>query len=492
MARTGVVRWFWPLLLTVTVLRGLYIGVPELVPQEAYYWLFAKHLDLSYFDHPPMVAWSIALSTWLGTDTTFFVRLPALLFVTGSMVVSFLLARSIFADNRLAMAGVVLMNLTLVFNLHGIVITPDAPLLFFWAMVLLAVHRALDSGRWWWWHLAGIFLGLAMLSKYTAVLLAPLTLLLLLLSATQRRWLLSPHPYLGMLWAVVVFAPVLVWNARHDWVSLAFQSTRRAGQLDSFRPIYLLELLGTQLAMLTPLLFAGTGYAMWLVSVRWWRQRDSRDLFVLVYSLPVLLMFALVSLGSLVKMNWPAPAYISGLLVLVVSASRGHRLLSGVWRTTALTLALGMVALLYALPLWTSLPLGKANTWTGWSQLSERVEQVRNAMPGPSFVFSRNHKISSELAFHLGSDEPILTENVFGQPARQFAFWTDPARYAGWDAVLVYSDQDPIKTAEMWQIELRFERLDAPQAFEIRRGGRRVKTFYLLRGYGYRGPDPVS
>jgi 4-amino-4-deoxy-L-arabinose transferase-like glycosyltransferase len=94
-----------------------------------------------------------------------------------------------------------------------------------------------------------------MLGKYSGVLLGPVVLLYLLTSPRQRHWFFKPQPYLAVLVALAVFAPVLIWNAQHDWVSLAFQSSRRVGEMGGFKPRYFLMLVATQFLFLTPYLF---------------------------------------------------------------------------------------------------------------------------------------------------------------------------------------------------------------------------------------------
>lgn len=485
-------KWFVLLMVAGTGIRLCYLPVLHLVPQETYYWLFAKHLDLSYFDHPPMVAWSIALSTGLGGDSVFFVRLPALLFLTGTLLASYRLAFNLLDDPWLALAATALMSVTPVFNMNGVIITPDSPLLFFWAVALLSLERALATARWWWWQLAGICLGLAMLSKYTGGLLGACTLLFLLLSARQRRWLVSPQPYLAALTSLLVFSPVLFWNAQHQWASFAFQSSRRVGMMDSFNPVYAAELMATQMALVTPLVFIALLYATYRLCRRWWRSRDDTLLFLLTFSLPVLMLFAAVSLRTLVKMNWPAPAYVTGLMVLAVVASWRLPVLSGWWRRAGLGVALVFTVLLFALPVAPFVTLGKADTWTGWPLLAEAVRGLRAELPTRTFIFSRDHKISSELVFALEAGVPVLTENTFGETARQFDFWSDPETFVGWDAILVYSDASRIKAAELQQIRLRFERLGEPRTLTVERGGRLRRQFFLVPCFGYKGPHAAG
>ncbi len=97
-------------------------------------------------------------------------------------------------------------------------------------------------------------MGFALLSKYTALFFGPAILIWLVTVPKLRRWLISPWPYLGGLVALAVFAPVILWNADHQWVSFLKQLFGRA-RIENFRPAFIAELVPTQVAFATPLVF---------------------------------------------------------------------------------------------------------------------------------------------------------------------------------------------------------------------------------------------
>ena len=210
----------------VLALRLLYLGLPELLQEEAYYWNYAKHLDIGYLDHPPMVAWTIWVSTRLLGDSEFAVRIGAFVWWFVAAGFSFALTKSFF-DRSAALFALLLLSIAPFFFMSGFVMTPDAPLTAFWSGALYFLSRALiDERRQAWWG-AGVCIGLGMLSKYTIVLLWPATLMFLLVNRRLRSTLSRPEPYLAVLIAGLLFAPVILWNANHEWVSFAFQGPRR-------------------------------------------------------------------------------------------------------------------------------------------------------------------------------------------------------------------------------------------------------------------------
>jgi len=177
------------LIILVAFYHLLIIGVVGPGDNEAYYWTWSKHLDLSFFDHPPMVAYMIALSTAVGGDSVFFLRIgTALLFCITSFLI-YLLAFEISKSRKTAFFSLSLANIIPLFFLAGILTVPDAPLSVFWLLYLYLLLRVAKGVSWWHWYLMGFVLGLAVLSKYFAILLVPSTLLFLLTDKKLRPYL---------------------------------------------------------------------------------------------------------------------------------------------------------------------------------------------------------------------------------------------------------------------------------------------------------------
>ena len=145
--------------------------------------------------------------------------------------------------------ALVLMQVLPFFFLAGMLITPDAPLTAAWAAALYFLERALVAGRSRAWLLAGVSIGIGLVSKYTIGMLVPAALLFVILDPAARRWLWRWEPYAALIIAGVIFSPVIVWNARHEWASFAFQTSRRLAE----RPRFALhKLIISVLVLLTP------------------------------------------------------------------------------------------------------------------------------------------------------------------------------------------------------------------------------------------------
>src|SRR6478752_9301791 len=162
-------------------------------------------------------------------------------------------AEILFGGMRVAATATMLLNVTLMAAVGTMIVTPDAPLLVASSFVLFGLAKVLETGRGAWWLAAGAAVGTALLSKYTALFFGPAILIWLVSVPKLRRWLISPWLYLGGLVSLAIFSPVILWNADHHWVSFIKQIGR--ARVEEFKPAFIAELVPTQVAFATPLVF---------------------------------------------------------------------------------------------------------------------------------------------------------------------------------------------------------------------------------------------
>jgi hypothetical protein len=478
------------LIFGVALFRLVYINFVPVVPQEAYYWNYAKHLALSYFDHPPMTAWTIALCTALGGDNPFCIRLGAVFYSLGVMIIMYAVIRRLLDRSRPALKTVIIVNCSILFSLGSTIMTPDVPLMFFWALILYVLVRLRDLPKAGWWYLAGAALGLGLLSKYSAILIVPGIFLYLLFSPGQRRWLGTVHPYAALCLAAVIFLPVIIWNAQHEWASFLFQSSRRFSEMRPLRLDFFGQLLGSQAGLLTPYIFLLTIVGWFSVGLWGFRRSDDRYRLLFFLALPVYLIFTGASFKSLVKMNWMAPAYITSIIAGVIWLEEGSSgFARGMRRFQKPGLILGLfcVAASHLLPLAPVVPIRRGDTWSGWRELAARVMETKAAMGGTVFIFGQEYKIPSEIAYATPHHEKTHAGEIFGDNGLQYAYWTDCRTLIGQDAIFITSDAD--RYTDMNRIGRCFSSVAEDSALAIRHGSRLFRTFYIYRCYGYKGPE---
>src|SRR6201985_2002357 len=253
--------------LTVAALVLLRLGGAAWAPldvDEAYYWTWSKHLACGYYDHPPGVALVIRLGTMIAGDTELGVRLISILLALPMSYAVYRAAEILFGGRRVAATATILLNVTLMAAVGTLIVTPDSPLLVASSFILFFLAKVLETGRGAWWLAVGAAVGAALTSKYTALFFGPAILIWLVAVPKLRRWLISPWPYLGGIVAFAMFSPVILWNADHQWVSLIKQLGR--ARIEDFTLRYIGELIPTQIAFATPLVFilgAMGLYALW-------------------------------------------------------------------------------------------------------------------------------------------------------------------------------------------------------------------------------------
>ena len=175
----------------------------------------------------------------------------------------------------------------------------------------------LQTGRGVWWLAVGAAAGCALLSKYTALFFGPAILIWLVAVPKLRHWLISPWLYLGGLVALVLFAPVILWNAEHHWVSFIKQMGR--ARIEDFRPVFIAELIPTQIAFATPLVWMLGAMGLYALFRRRAGALPARVLVNTMFWV-IVAYFVWHSLHARVEANWFAPVYPAFAIAAAVAA----------------------------------------------------------------------------------------------------------------------------------------------------------------------------
>lgn len=478
------VKIFICLLLALTLFRLYILPLFNLVPQEAYYWLYIQRPALSYFDHPPICSYTIGLFTFLFGNNEFGVRFGMVLYSIGTSIFIFLLGWKVSNSTKFALLSVVFLNLTIFFNLHSIVATPDSPLLFFWSGAMYFYFKAIhEGGRIIDWISAGIFSGLALSSKYTGSFIFLSVFVYLFLS---KKWktIFSWEFWLSVVVALVVFTPVIIWNFKNGWASFLFQTSARAKGARNFGFNYFFQLIASQIFELTPLFFV----LLWIILIKHiknFKNLSKEYIYLFCFSFPIVLFFFSVSFTSLVKMNWILPGYLSFIILAVEYFSNLQKKRKKILFFGGISTSTGLIITTLMIILFPIFPIQKGDTWTGWKELAFRVVQLKEEMEKdkPCFIFSNEYKIPAELAFYTPFKEMILAENVYGQPALQFDFWFDVHKFSGWNGLFIYSDYNPFGKIEL--LKKYFEKVEFFEEFGIIKKDKVFRRFYIFKCFNY-------
>jgi dolichol-phosphate mannosyltransferase len=341
--------------------------------------------------------------------------------------------------------------LPIFFGFGGLVMQPDAPLLAYWAGVLYYLYRALIENHRGAWLGVGIFMGLGMLSKYTICLLGLAAFAFILFNNRYRKWLLRPEPYLATLLAILLFSPVIIWNANHGWVSFLFQSAGRIkGQFDFALP----DLMCFILFLLTP-----TG-AMAAIATMWYRkaiiaetlseQNRKAYCFLLTTTMLPIAIFFFISFFRSVKLDWTAPLWLGILPYMAALTLPGQRkpagrLVSLVTRAWPGTIAVVLITyggmLHYSALGFPGVPYPQFVPGMGMEHLAAQIESIvdnfqRSTNEKPLVVCTGKNKIASLVAFYRakidgasgrGNKADIINNTTgshfFGNESLMYAYW---------------------------------------------------------------------
>lgn len=382
-------RLCWAAVIVATVVRMIVAASIPLTPDEAYYWIWSRHLQFGYFDHPPMVALWIRAGTALFGDSAFGVRC---LGPVSALAGSWLLwdaARAAGRDGNMAVRAVALLNATLMINLGALTMTPDTPLVFFATLAVWSFARLIAHWRMSWSVLVGLSLGLACESKYTAVLMVAGAVIW---CVTERRcWRSFGWLGAGVLTGAVCVLPNVIWNAEHGWASILKQGGRTTDWHPSRAFQFLGELLGGQIALATPWVFVLFVVGLWQAARRWKDDTLSR-LLVLLVVLPAGVFFQ-HALGDRVQANWPAFLFPACALA---AAMTGRRVVA------ACTVGGLMAVAVYGQALFHLLPLSPhhdvvARQTEGWASLGSQIQRVSGS---DTYIYADDYAVASELAFY--------------------------------------------------------------------------------------------
>jgi len=393
-------RLWFGVLAGLTALRLILAASVQLTPDETYYFLWSEHLQLGYFDHPPMVAYWIRYGTLLFGNSALGIRCLGPLAAAAGSIFLWDAGEQLFPHRQAGLMAAALLNATLMIGVGAIIMTPDTPLLFFWTAGLAALARLITSGNPRWWLTIGVAAGLALLSKYTAALFIAAVFIWLVTAPEGRAQLRTPWPWAAVLIALLIFSPDLYWNATHDWASFFKQGGRETGFDLARSAQFLGEFVVGQLALATPIIFILAGIGLWRLGAV---PGQAGHLLIWLTIVPGVVFLEHV-ISDRVQGNWAAILYPSACLA---GASLPMAVLRR-WLRPALGLGFFCTALAYAQALASPFPLPPgldpaAHQFAGWQALAAAA-----AAGNPAYLTSDDYATAAVLAYDVPDSIPVV------------------------------------------------------------------------------------
>ncbi|HBR22262.1 MAG TPA: hypothetical protein DD713_06820 [Nitrospiraceae bacterium] len=478
-----------------------------------------------------MIAYLIAIGTAIFGDNVFGIRIMAVVSSALSSIFLYLLGKKLF-DERTGVAAALLMQVIPLYSAYGVLFTIDSPFIFFWVLSLYLFYRAVEQksnraalnsqippcpplskgGEGGLWLLLGISIGFGLLTKYTMAFFYICALLFLLASKQHRNILLTKQPYISLALSLIIFSPVIIWNAAHDWVTLKHtagqahisgQSTTNWWSVISDQWLKnFSEFLGSQVGVITPILFGMMFYAVFklktLTSVsRLWRQNSKlsespvatklKTDFLFWFSIPIIAFFLLKSFHGKVQANWALPAYAAGFIAfsgVFISRWEGIKkwirwtVIAGVFISLLITVTAHYPAILQLPP-----KLDPTARTRGWKELGIEVSIVSDELSkkGHFFIISDKYQVSSELAFYV-KGQPITYCVNLGRRMNQYDLWTGFNNLVNFNAVFVTIDD--VQMPET--VGSAFDRCEK-QIFTVFSKDKKLRDYSIFTCYNFKG-----
>lgn len=430
-------------------------GTIELSEDEAYQWIWSKHLALSYFSKPPLIAYTQFLGTSLWGDTEFGVRFfsPVIAAILSLLLLQFLTRE---VNVRVGLAVVAILSSTPLTSVGSTLMTIDPLSVLFWTAAMLAGWRAIqDQGTTRDWLWVGLWMGSGFLSKYTNLFQLLCWIVFFLLWPASRKHLRKPGPYLALLVVAISLVPVLIWNAQHGWITVEHVANN-GGLGKTWKPTlrYATDFIASEAGLLNPIYFVATLWA----GIAFWRNHRANPLLIFLFSMgaPLFLFYLAFSFHSRVFPNWIAPSVVPLFCLMAVyfgaEWQSRHRVLKPFFITGLIVGTLTVVLLhntsliskLIKRPLPAQIdPLRRVQ---GWTETAQAVEQARQSLASegkPVFIIGDHYGITGEISFYLPEakkqirETPLVFYRSTPHPKNQFYFWPGYGTRVGQNAIYV-------------------------------------------------------
>jgi hypothetical protein len=499
--RNGV-DWCWRIAAGMLVLasaglhlRYLAYECPlDLAPDEAHYWDWSRHLDWSYYSKGPLVAYLIRAGctlagTWsrhLTATDMLAVRLPAVVCGSLLLVSLYILTAQVYRREGLAFAVVAVALTSPPVVAGSTLMTIDAPYTCCWGWALVLGYQAILRGARWAWPALGLVVGIGILAKYTMILWIPSAGLFLLTTPALRRLLLRPGFWVMAGIAAATCLPILVWNMRHDWVSLRHVS----GQAGLEGRQGILWLGPLEYVLVQFLLLLGFWFVAWaaaMVAHRPWREPELGVRYLWWMSAPMFGFFLLFSLKTHEEANWPITAYLSGVVVVagwlhrqLQSPRLGYRCATAAGLVSTCALGMFIIVLMHhsewfqgtlmrlSGPPTAQQPLPRRRfdptcRLRGWQTLGRVVDGLRDELHAggsDALLAATSWNVPGEIAFYCRGHPDVYSLGLaLGGRHSQYDLWhpnpvKDDAFFRGRTFIVVGDDvKNPLLSAAFEQLE---------------------------------------
>lgn len=405
-------------------------------PDMLDHWVWSRIPALSFYEHPPMVAWSFKFVTLIFGESQQALEIGAQLFNIAILALAYGIAYRLLGLPT-ALIYLLMLESAPYFSSGSVFMHIDQPFMLFWLLNCGALCRFVQTQDRKWLIWIGVFAGFGALSKYITILFYLGLMLFFALSKDFRKYLWQPWIYLAGAISLVIFSPVLIWNYQNQWVSFLFQFKRGL----SGAPLganFILFSLGH--LFLFSFIWALWGLGrLWQIRRQSWNMHDPLNALLVISVVPISFFTLMSFRGSIADPHWANVSYFGFLLWVAREAVKVYQEVNFVKLQKMLKISLAINALVLILFLiHFKSPLLDLNQYQlkYFSSLYAKnipLETIKKLRVLDEQVPLSEKDFNARLASLLNPEEmakysPFIVKtarNTDGDPANQFAGWEE-------------------------------------------------------------------
>ena len=460
----------------LTILRLILACFLGLDGGPAYYAMWSRNLELSYFDHPAMTAVLIRLSTEIFGWNSFGIKFPAIILFLGMTIIMYKSIKLLGGNDKGAFYATTLFNLTpwiaSSFGIKGG--NPDVPFLFFYISAFYFFLKLYKTGNSNYWYLIGITTALGLTSKYKMIFIYPsLFLCLIFIPKLKKEWK-QPQLYISGIFALIGIVPSIIWNINNNFASFSYHLIERQGSF-SFKPLQYLNFIGNQIAIM------GIFIPIILFKNAFKERKNEKVKCCIFFCLPALIVFSIASLffGQAMQ-NWWASVYM--ILFIAYGLTKSiNKYDKGILYFTTFVSLIGTI--FYAYPF--GVRLKETTNFLDhhlFDKASKHLEQIieKKKEEGKEiFIGTPRYRTTAMLGVNMPNQKIYSMDYRKGD---QFQIWYNPKDLIGKDVIYIAGGSQTKQKPENIFNANKIILFDT-QEYEYSPWFKRTFYFYELKGY---------
>ena len=485
-------------LIAITIFRLTYIGTLNLCFDEAYNWEWAQRLSVNYYSQPGMVGWWIRLFTFILGSSEFSIRLGAVVSSFLTSIVLFFLAKLLTKNSKIAFLTTSTLHITPLATAGSILMMHDTVTILFWMLAILLFSKFVLTQKTFWLYLWAISAALSVYGKLSSYLMLFCVVIFLLMSKNNKKWLFNKHSYLSLLLYLIILAPHLIWNLKHNFANYQHVFGLGTNGVACYSSSSFFDFLAGQLIFTSPVIFVLIIMALIYFLITKRKEQTDERLLLVSFTAPILLVFFLLSMRSKTEANWTNIAYPTALIMVFYYLDKVN------WKNLTKIIVITFGILLAIIPsvfiLYPSLieTVGvhvkpqddRSNEVYGWDFLGSELGKILETQPEGTFVFSHNYQMPGILRFYVKGRPQTYCFPSDWRRHNQYDIWGGWNNLKGRNGLYIY--YTPAGEEILPLIKKAFKSVEPYKKIETFRQGTVIRSVNVILCKDFLGTDKTT